>query len=46
MNSKLPQRPNLDHLRRQAKALLAAIEAGDKDATGYFATNTCRPPKA
>ncbi len=32
MNSKLPQRPNLDHLRRQAKTLLADIEAGDKDA--------------
>ena len=25
----LPARPNLDHLRRQAKALLAALESGD-----------------
>jgi len=29
--SKLPQRPNLDHLRRQAKDLLAALGVGDKE---------------
>ncbi|MFT3878190.1 MAG: TIGR03067 domain-containing protein [Gemmatales bacterium] len=29
MDKVLPQRPNLDHLRRQAKALLAALEAGE-----------------
>jgi uncharacterized protein (TIGR03067 family) len=28
----LPPRPDLDHLRRQAKALLAALAAGDADA--------------
>src|SRR6266542_2382094 len=28
----LPPRPNLDHLRRQAKSLLAALESGDKEA--------------
>jgi uncharacterized protein (TIGR03067 family) len=28
----LPSRPNLDHLRRQAKALLAALEAGEAEA--------------
>ena len=32
MSSKLPQRPNLDHLRRQAKDLLASLAAGDKQA--------------
>src|SRR5262249_18003444 len=32
MSSKLPQRPNLDHLRGQAKTLLAGIETGDKGA--------------
>jgi uncharacterized protein (TIGR03067 family) len=29
VNKSLPPRPNLDHLRRQAKALLAAIDSGD-----------------
>jgi uncharacterized protein (TIGR03067 family) len=28
----LPPRPNVDHLRRQAKALLASLKAGDGDA--------------
>jgi uncharacterized protein (TIGR03067 family) len=32
MNKTLPARPNLDHLRRQAKALLAALEHHDKEA--------------
>lgn len=32
MAKKLPPRPNLEHLRRQAKALLAAIQSGDADA--------------
>jgi len=32
MPRRLPQRPNLDHLRRQAKSLMAAIEAGDQQA--------------
>jgi uncharacterized protein (TIGR03067 family) len=36
MKSKLPQRPNLDHLRRQAKAVLVALRAGDKDAVATF----------
>ena len=36
MARSLPPRPNLDHLRRQAKALLAALDVGDKDAIGTF----------
>jgi uncharacterized protein (TIGR03067 family) len=28
----LPNRPNLDHLRRQAKSLLSALESGDAEA--------------
>src|SRR4051812_11671549 len=32
MKKKLPARPNLDHLRRQAKALLAALESRDPEA--------------
>ncbi len=32
MAENLPQRPNLDHLRRQAKALLASLKAGDSEA--------------
>jgi ankyrin repeat protein len=33
----LPDRPNLDHLKKQAKALLGAAEAGDRDALRRFA---------
>src|SRR5512143_2498681 len=32
MARKLPARPNLDHLRRQAKALLASLNEGDEAA--------------
>jgi len=32
MKKNLPARPNLDHLRRQAKALLSALESQDADA--------------
>ncbi len=32
MAKNLPTRPNLDHPRRQAKALLSALRAGDADA--------------
>jgi uncharacterized protein (TIGR03067 family) len=32
MDKKLPARPNLDHLRRQAKSLLSALESGASDA--------------
>lgn len=32
MARKLPPRPNLDHLRRQAKALLAALQSRDAEA--------------
>lgn len=32
MDKSLPARPDLDHLRRQAKSLLAALAAGDPDA--------------
>jgi hypothetical protein len=33
----LPDRPNLDHLKKQAKALLRAAEAGELDALKRFA---------
>lgn len=36
MAKQLPPRPNLDHLRRQAKALLAALAAGDPEAVATF----------
>jgi uncharacterized protein (TIGR03067 family) len=36
MVKRLPPRPNLDHLRRQAKALLAAFESCDKEAIDTF----------
>ncbi|MBS0196511.1 MAG: TIGR03067 domain-containing protein [Planctomycetes bacterium] len=32
MKTTLPPRPNLDHLRRQAKSLLAALATGDRQA--------------
>jgi uncharacterized protein (TIGR03067 family) len=32
VDKNLPARPNLDHLRRQAKALLAALESGESEA--------------
>ena len=32
MNQKLPSRPHLDHLRRQAKTLLVALASGDREA--------------
>ena len=37
MNNKLPARPNLEHLKRQAKTLLAAIKNQDSDAIEVFA---------
>lgn len=36
MNKKLPKRPNLDHLRRQAKSLLADLHRGDAEAARTF----------
>ena len=36
MASKLPPRPNLEHLRHQAKALLAALKAGEQTAVEKF----------
>lgn len=36
MSKNLPQRPNLDHLRRQAKALLSAWRSGDAEAIATF----------
>ena len=35
-SKKLPSRPHLDHLRKQAKALLAALKEGDPAATAAF----------
>ena len=39
MATRLPSRPNLDHLRKQAKALLAALAKGDAAAIKTFATH-------
>ena len=36
MSRQLPARPHLDHLRRQAKDLLASLEAGDDGAVRTF----------
>ena len=36
MNKKLPARPNLEHLKGQAKALLAAIKTQDSEAKNAF----------
>jgi uncharacterized protein (TIGR03067 family) len=36
MDKKLPARPNLDHLRRQAKALLADLAAGKPEAAAVL----------
>ena len=36
MTHSLPSRPNTDHLRSQAKSLLAAWQSGDRDATQAF----------
>ncbi len=36
MNKRLPQRPNLEHLRRQAKTLLAELHRGDATAARTF----------
>lgn len=36
MDKNLPARPNLDHLRRQAKSLLSALEAGESNAVSTF----------
>jgi uncharacterized protein (TIGR03067 family) len=36
MDKKLPARPNLDHLRRQAKVLLADVAAGKPDAAAVL----------
>jgi uncharacterized protein (TIGR03067 family) len=36
MTTKLPARPNLEHLRTQAKALLTKLLAGDKEAAQAF----------
>ncbi|MEM9248391.1 MAG: hypothetical protein AAGB05_06795 [Pseudomonadota bacterium] len=36
---KLPRNPDLDHLKRQAKELLAAVRAGDSDARARFAAH-------
>jgi uncharacterized protein (TIGR03067 family) len=36
MSSSLPARPNIEYLKHQAKALLAALNAGDADAARLF----------
>ncbi len=35
----LPLRPSLEHLQKQAKALLRAVSAGDRDAAAQFRTS-------
>ena len=35
----LPLRPSLEHLQKQAKALLRAVNAGDRDAAAQFRTS-------
>ena len=35
----LPMRPSLEHLQKQAKALLRAVSAGDRDAAAQFRTS-------
>lgn len=37
MSRELPERPNLDQLKKQAKSLLHAAEKGDADALSRFA---------
>ena len=39
MNKQLPARPNLEHLRSQAKSLLARMRDGDEDAALIFSTH-------
>ena len=39
MATRLPSRPHLDHLRKQAKALLASLAKGDDAAVKTFATH-------
>ena len=39
MEKNLPTRPNLDHLRRQAKALLSALEARETEAVSTILKN-------
>lgn len=39
MEKQLPARPNLDHLRRQAKSLLAELHAGDTQAVATIREN-------
>jgi hypothetical protein len=34
--SRLPERPNIDHLKKQAKGLLSLYEAGDLTAFARF----------
>jgi uncharacterized protein (TIGR03067 family) len=36
VDKQLPARPNLDHLRRQAKAILSDLHAGDAQATAVI----------
>lgn len=42
----LPQRPDLDHLRGQARALHKALRAGEADAAARLAAHHPRPPAA
>ena len=43
MQKKLPARPNLEHLRGQAKALLASAKAGDSEALATLAEHHPAP---
>src|SRR5260221_10501260 len=46
MSAELPPRPNLEHLKKQAKALLEKFRRGDTAAVGKFrALNKASSPK-
>jgi len=43
MSSKLPEKPNLEHLKKQAKNLLRDLEQGDSAAADRFRAQSVRP---
>ena len=44
MSSKLPEKPNLEHLKKQAKDLLRDLQHGDRAAADRFRAQNVRPP--
>ena len=43
MSSKLPEKPNFEHLKKQAKNLLRDLEQGDSAAVDRFRAQNVRP---